>query len=233
MEGTMLDLTQELHRPRHDAGWMVKVAVGSAFSLTILKWYLFPLACFAAGYVYRIFAARFKGEGEEKLPEWHDWKELFVTGLIFLLITIGYYLVPAFSFSLSESILMGGLLAKLVALVFLAVSALLFVGALFFLPMGLAQYTRHEQISSAFTVREIWDKIMNIGDDYFKITLLSALAIAALYVIRHIPVLGALLAALLGFYASLVFASLFGQLCRKAYAQETPTPPAESAESES
>ncbi len=225
----MLDLTQELHRPRNDAGWPVKVAIGTAFSLTILKWYLFPLACFAAGYVYRIFTARFNGEDTEKLPEWQDWKELFVTGLIFLLITIGYYLVPAFSFTLSESILMGGVLAKLVGLVFLAVSALLFVGALFFLPMGLAQYTRREQISSAFAVREIWDKIMNIGDDYFKITLLSALAIVALYVIRHIPVVGAILAALLGFYASLVFASLFGQLCRKAYAGESPTEPPDTA----
>ncbi len=224
----MLDLTHELHRPRNDAGWPVKVAIGTAFSLTILKWYLFPLACFAAGYVYRIFAARFSGEGDEKLPEWDDWKELFVTGLIFLLITIGYYLVPAFSFSLSESILMGGLLAKLVGLVFLAISALLFVGALFFLPMGLAQYTHREQISSAFAVREIWDKIMNIGDDYFKVTLLSALVIVALYIIRHIPVIGAILAALLGFYASLVFASLFGQLCCKAYHETAPAVPADT-----
>jgi len=61
---------------------------------------------------------------------------------------------------------------------------------------------------------------MNIGDNYFKITTLSILAVILLYVIRLIPVIGLVAASALAFYTSLVFASLFGKICREAWGEE-------------
>jgi uncharacterized membrane protein len=220
----MFNLAEELKRPMADAGWTIKVLIGSAFSLAffwhphmVLKLIFFPLTFFSMGYLYRIFVNHFQRIEEGKLTEWKDWKEIFLKGLVIFLIGFGYCLIPGFSFMVSDSILMGGFLAKIVGLIFMAATAFLFVVALFLLPMGIAQYTRDEKFSSAFAIRESWDKIMNIGDDYFKITLLAIAVIILLYVIGFISYLGPILNALIGFYAGLVLASLFGQVCREAY----------------
>jgi MFS family permease len=217
----MLDLAKEFQQPMEDPGWIVKVLIGSLLILTCFwQWFLLPLALFSLGYIYLIFVNHFRMEEEEKLPEWKDWKDLFVKGFVFLLIGLIYYIIPWFSYSLSNSILMGGVLAKMVGLIFLAGTALLFVAALFFLPMGIAQYTREEKYSAAFNIKSIWDKIMNIGDNYFKITTLSILAIIILYITHLIPVIGLVAASALAFYTSLVFASLFGKICREAWGGE-------------
>lgn len=213
----MIDLAKELNRPREDAGWIVKVGIGMICSLS-LKWYLLPLTFFATGYLYRHFSDTFHRKDVNRLPEWEDWKGMFLSGLIIFLIVVGYLVLPKFSYAVAGSVLKGGALAKLVAMAFFAVTALLFVAAFFFIPMGIAQYARHERISSAFYIREIWDRIMNVGDDYFKITLLSIAAIILFAVLRGIlPFLGPLLAAAAGFYISLVLAALFGEVCREAY----------------
>ncbi len=214
----MLDLAREIRRPAEDPGWLVKLLVGTALSLTVIKWYLFPLSFFAAGYLYNLFVNHFKQEETGKLPEWEDWKRLFLNGLILLLICTGYLILPEFCYMVSSSILEGGFLAKIVGLVFMAGTALLTLAAFFFIPMAVAQYNRNEKISSAFRIREIWDRIFNVGDDYFKITLLAVIVLIVLAVIRIIPWIGSILASLSGFYAGLVFAPLFGQVSREAYA---------------
>jgi len=216
---TMVDLARELYRPREDAGWIVKVGIGALFSLALQRWYLLPLTFFAAGYLYRHFSDTFQGKETDGLPEWEDWKGLFLTGFIVFLITAGYLIVPRFCYALSRSVLAGGILAKMVAMAFFAVTALLYVAAFFFIPMGIAQYVREEKISAAFYIREIWDRIMNVGDDYFKITLLSIVALILFAVLRAFPFIGPLLAAAAGFYISLVLAALFGEICRKAYGE--------------
>ncbi len=222
----MIDLAKELHRPREDAGWIVKVGIGTFFSLSLQWWYLFPLTFFATGYLYRRFFDAFHRKDTDRLPEWEDWKGMFLNGLVVFLIAVGYLALPEFSYAVAKSVLKGGVLAKLVAMAFFAVTALLFVAAFFFIPMGIAQYSRHEKISSAFYIREIWDRIMNVGDDYFKITLLSIIAIILFAVIRGIlPYLGPLIAAAAGFYISLVLAALFGEVCRKAYEEKESTEP--------
>ncbi len=224
----MLDLAKELHRPREDAGWIAKVGIGTLFSLALQKWYLLPLTFFATGYLYRHFSETFHRKDANRLPEWEDWKGLFLKGFIIFLITAGYLVLPQFCYEVSKSVLEGGILAKMVSMAFFAVTALLYVAAFFFIPMGIAQYSRVEKISSAFYIREIWDRIMNVGDDYFKITLLSIVSIILFAVLRGIlPFLGPLIAAAAGFYISLVLAALFGEVCREAYEER------ESAESES
>jgi hypothetical protein len=228
---TMLDLAKELNRPRQEAGWVVKVAIGALFSLAMEQWFLWPLTFFATGYLYRVFSNNFTQAQELPLPDWMEWKELFVNGLIVFLIVAGYVILPEFCYLVSKSVFEGGSLAKLVAMAFFAGTALLFVAAFFFIPMGIAQYARHKKISSAFVIREIWDRIMNVGDDYFKVTLLSIISIVLFAVLRDIiPYLGPILAVLAGFYISLVLATLFGQVCRESYGEVMQQPATEPAE---
>lgn len=213
----MLDLNREFRRPIDDPGWIAKVVIGAVFILARQKWFLFPLVLFSYGYLYRVFVNRFRMEEEGRLPEWKEWKDLFLEGLVVFLLALGYYIIPGFFYRVSASILMGGILAKMVGLIFMAGTALLFVAALFFVPMAIAQYVRTEKFSAAFAIQEIWNRIMNIGDDYFKVTLLTILTIVALFILGLIPYAGIFLDALLGFYALLVIASLFGQVCRGAW----------------
>lgn len=218
----MLDLAKDLNRPLQEEGWIVKVAIGALFSLALQQWILLPLTFFATGYLYRVFSNNFMQGQEPSLPEWREWKELFVNGLIVFFIVAGYVILPEFFYLISKSVFEGGNLAKLVAMAFFAGTALLFVIAFFFIPMGIAQYARHKKISSAFVVREIWDRIMNVGDDYFKTTLLSIVSLVLFAILRDIiPYLGPLLAAVAGFYISLVLAALFGEVCREAYEETT------------
>ncbi len=50
---------------------------------------------FAFGYLYR-FSAQLRRTGEVSLPEWNDWKGLFIDGLKFGLIWLVYWLLPIF-----------------------------------------------------------------------------------------------------------------------------------------
>jgi hypothetical protein len=139
---------------------------------------------------------------------------------------------------------MGGLLAKFVGLVFMAVTALLYVAAIFFIPMGIANFARSERISQAFSIKDVWEKIMDVGDDYFKLVLMAIVTIIALYIIRLVPLLGPIVAALAGFYVALAIAALFGEVCREAEGLgpapaaveeepvETPMPETEETEEE-
>ncbi|MDX1763449.1 MAG: DUF4013 domain-containing protein [bacterium] len=218
----MLDLRQEFEQPTEDPGWIVKVIIGGVLMMAShWQWLFFLLAFFSLGYIYRYFKSRLEKVDEGLLPEWRSWQDLFIKGIVIFLIFFGYFLIPRISYEVTDSILMGGVLAKLVALIFMAITALLYVAALFLIPMAIAEYTKSDQISTAFNLKSVWNKIMDVGDDYFKAVLLTIVTIIALYIIRLFPVIGPIAGALVGFYAALVIASTYGQICRQAYAEES------------
>jgi hypothetical protein len=222
----MLDLKHELKQPMEDPGWIIKIIIGAALIVSSSwHWLFFLLTFFAFGYIYRHFAAHLDMRAKELLPDWKNWQDLFLKGVIIFLILLGYFVIPRFSYMVTDSILMGGLLAKFVGLVFMAVTALLYVAAIFFIPMGIANFARSERISQAFSIKDVWEKIMDVGDDYFKLVLMAIVTIIALYIIRLVPLLGPIVAALAGFYVTLAIAALFGEVCREAEGLE-PAPTA-------
>lgn len=217
----MLDLRQEFEQPREDPGWIIKVIIGALLIMAShWHWLFFLLAFFSLGYVFQLFKSRFEKVDEGLLPEWRSWQDLFIKGIVIFLILFGYFLIPRISYQVTDSILMGGILAKFVALIFMAITALLYVAALFLAPMGIAEYTKNDQIFAAFKLKTVWDRIMDVGDDYFKVVLVSLVTIVALYIIRLFPFIGPIVGALIGFYAALVIASAYGQICRQAYSED-------------
>ena len=93
-----------------------------------------PLAnIFALGYLYR-FSMQLRRSGKVKLPEWRDWKRLFIDGLKFGFIWLIYWVLPlVFAYSVSKlfSALGFGLFAYLSITVTFFVASILFCSALY------------------------------------------------------------------------------------------------------
>ncbi|HCR30981.1 MAG TPA: hypothetical protein DIV79_13290 [Opitutae bacterium] len=83
----MHSIEQVTKRLSADRNWFNKCMLGVLFSII-------PLVHFVAfGYLYRLFLQG-KRQEEISLPEWSDWKELFVDGLKCFLVVFLFAFVP-------------------------------------------------------------------------------------------------------------------------------------------
>ncbi len=187
----MIDLESALQLPTRDSSWTRKVLIGGLLNLV-------PIINFLSlGYAYRLFRNTLQGE-LFSLPEWEDWGDLFVQGFVVFLI---------------------GLLYNLPSLILLAIHPLLgilaFIAAALLLPMALARYAVGGNFSQAFQLGDIWGEIQKIKGDYYIAWLVTVAISIVLLMIFMIPVLGWIISAIVGFYAYLIYAGLFGEICAK------------------
>ena len=83
----MPTIEQVSKRLRSDRNWFTKCLMGVLFCCIPI------LHFFACGYLYRMFRAG-KAQKAFALPEWGDWKGLFIDGLKFFLIAFIFGLIP-------------------------------------------------------------------------------------------------------------------------------------------
>lgn len=188
----MIDLETAFKFPTTDRDWKSKVMIGGVLNIV-------PVINFLSmGYALGLFQRGLEGEELGILPEWEHWGTLFVQGLIVFLIGLIYNLASLILFLIHPVL---GFLA------FVAVSILF--------PAALAQYVLTGNFSQAFALGEIWRRIQQTRNDYFIAWLVVAGITIVLVVVGMIPVLGYLISAIIGFYAYLVFAVLFGEICSR------------------
>jgi hypothetical protein len=92
---------------------------------------------FAFGYLYRL-SRQTRRTGQLNLPEWGDWRELFMDGLKFAVVWLAYWLLPILLAMAVSGVLVGLGLGALSYLLFSAVfvlSPVLFSSALYRLQM--------------------------------------------------------------------------------------------------
>jgi len=82
-------------------------------------------------------------------------------------------------------------------------------------PMALAQYAMSGNFSQAFQIKNVWIRIQQTRNDYLVAWLVMVGISIVLLIIGTIPILGWIVAATIGFYAYLVFAVLFGEICSR------------------
>jgi hypothetical protein len=116
-----------------------------------------------------------------------------------------------------------------VSLLFLLLSAVWSLAALYVLPAGLAHFARTGRMGSAFAVRRFWP-VLTSGTYLVAWLLALAVSFATGFVIGFVsilPGLGVLLGFVLAYYAAVVAARLYGQgYANATSAEDGPEPPA-------
>lgn len=112
-------------------GFGLKLLIGGLLSFVPI------VNIFAFGYLYR-FSRKTRKAGQVSLPEWSDWRALFLDGLRFGVVWLAYWLLPIVLMSLISGLLYSiGLsaIAYLVTSITVLISPILFSSALYRLQM--------------------------------------------------------------------------------------------------
>ena len=88
-----MNINMELFRfPLDDPRWKNKAVIGGL--LVLLGSFIYPLFLPVYGYAVRIMRQTIEGR-QASLPEWDDWGELWLDGLRYFAVILGY-LLPVF-----------------------------------------------------------------------------------------------------------------------------------------
>jgi len=178
---------------------------------------LIPVANFLTdGYRYRLFQGGVQGNME--MPEWKDWQDLFVRGLLFYLVQLVYFL-PALLILLFSLLFAGwqtGGSGDRVMTAGLTLGLFLLLLAALLLPMGWAHFAATGRFGSAFEFNIIISLIKTVTTRYAALLLLLVAMWLVLGVIALVPVLGIFVAIIGAFYIKVVFALLLGELYRSS-----------------
>jgi hypothetical protein len=112
---------------------------------------------FILGYQYDI--VKFSIDKRQDLPGFSDILGMFIRGIKYLIVVVGYSIIPLLVF-------VGGVMLlddSSMVLVMLVISGLLFVISYFILIMGVNNMVAHDSIRKAFDFGEIFDNISNLG----------------------------------------------------------------------
>jgi hypothetical protein len=142
---------------------------------------------FSEGYRYRIFQNGTKNNIE--MPEWNEWGELFIKGLLFFAIKLIYLLIPLLFFLFALLIFYfvpNSLSSLLLATVFVVIIYSIFY---FFLPMGLANFASTGDFFRAFQIKAVIQTIKANLSQYLLIIIIFFglwIVSAAFYFIPYI-----------------------------------------------
>ena len=213
-----MDIVEEIKFPTKDSDWIKKVLIGGILGLI-------PIINFI---VYGYYLKVIKGAFEEKstMPEWEDWGDLFIKGLIVLIISIVYMIIPIIVMLASAGGMMfaalsgdptaavGGLGAAIGGLLLGSILILIFG---FVLPMGVVMYAKEDSIGAAFRIKEVLSRIKSVFGDYITTYIVLIVLIFVLSFIGSIPIIGWLIAIFGYFYLFVTIWNMFG----KTYTRST------------
>ena len=207
-----MDIVETVKFPANDVEWIKKILIGGLLMLI-------PIVNFIT-LGYYIKTMRGGIDGNSSLPEWDDWGNLFVKGLLVVIVVFIYMLIPlavmflsiggaAISSIASDDVspasictIIGGSLVSVV---------LMFIVFLL-LPMALSIYAKEDSIVAAFGIGEIISRIKSvIGEYIIAILVLYALMFIVSF-ISMIPFIGWVVMIFANFYVALVAANMFGKV---------------------
>lgn len=226
-------LTEALEYPRSSDDWLKTVFFGGVF--VFFGWLIVP-AVLVAGYLVRVL--RGSMAGDETPPEFTDWSDLFSDGLRAAAIVIGYSLLPAVVVTVAAII--GGAIASagtdaavglgtIVLLLGSLLGALLGLAAAYLIPAGVANYAETDRLAAGFS----WSDLRPVlfSGTYATAWLVGAAivvgAVIVLTALNIVPVIGSLVAVLLGpfvtFFAEVAAFFVIGRAWAEMHPIETET----------
>lgn len=216
-----MDVAKSFTYTFEDERWIVKVLVGGVLSII-------PIASFLVG-GYMIEVARNIALGAaDGLPEWDDWGQKFIRGVLSWLINMIYSL-PLILMGMCLGLALaitgegknGDALSALLSVCFGLPMALYALVVALWLPAARLRYAVTDNVATAFQFREILDFISaNLSNYALAIAASIGAAVAATLVgivVAGVTCgLGAILSPFIGFVEYVVMAHLFGQVYRQA-----------------
>lgn len=206
-----MDIANAIKRPFSD---MTKFIIGAILNILPI------INFFSAGYVIRVANASIKKD-IKSMPEWNDFGDLFVKGLLgFLILMIwlipaliivgiigGTALISAFSGSFDLA-----LIAELGTA--LLIGAILFIIIGYFVPLAILSYADKDKFSAGFDVSKIVKKAFT--PEYFVRWLISIFIMMVFTVIAGlIPKLSIVLTPIASFASMIIMFTLIGEVYNK------------------
>ncbi len=136
---------------------ITQVSANDMYIVTALSIISFIITLFVMGYQYNV--VRFAIDKKEGLPGFTDITNTFVNGIKFFIVAIAYYIIPAAV--LFIGILLSGDSSALPIVVL--ISLILFIVAYFLQIMAVNNMVANDSLKKAFDLREITEKIANLG----------------------------------------------------------------------
>ena len=198
----MVDYTRAIKRPFSDFN---KLLIGIVLQIIPI------VNLIAAG--YQLECAKTAMKKNFKLPEWKNFGDYFVQGLVVLVIGLAYMLIPLILMVVSGvGIVMGAIKGNFAALggagIGMIASLLLLLAALYILPSALMNYVKSGKIGSAFSFGEVLGKALT--GKYFVAWLVAVIYGFVLMVpLSFIPIIGWAIA---GFIAGVTSMTIFGEV---------------------
>ena len=206
----MVNIGELLKRPFSDKQWPAKIAIGGVVSIVPI------LNFFAFGYIVNLIRQTLKKE-EAILPEWTNWGKLFTDGIMYFVIGLIYMIIPGLIFGIGMAL--GGINLGILSMLFRAIviflSSIVGLAATFILPMAICHYVATEDLKSAFSWKEIQERIKAVAKEYgtvYLITLGLYVAFSICYMLLSFIFIGFIIAPFLYFYLSLVIMRMFAEI---------------------
>ncbi|QLG27463.1 DUF4013 domain-containing protein [Halorarum halophilum] len=210
-------ISDSLDYLRTGEGWERTALIGGL--LAFFSFLLVP-GFLVMGYLLRVLRATMHGD-EADPPVFDDWTAMGVDGLKAFVISLVYGFVPgvvlaaafAFGFAgLASGSDAGALTGGLVLLVGGLVALLLSLAAAYVVPAAILNYAATDRLGAGFAVGELTP--MLVDRTYmtaFAYAFVIALGVGVLSgLLNAVPLLGAIAAAFVGFYAGVMVAYIYG-----------------------
>lgn len=206
--------------------WVGRILIGGV--LGFLSVLLFPVFLLM-GYWVRVLEKTVAGDDEP--PEFDEWGDLFVKGMIGTVIGLAYAIVPTIVYSIAVLGLIGtgigiggdgGSFLAGIGFVTIFASIPLVLLIYYIVPAALTNYAREGTIGAAFDVSAIKPVLLSV--DYLMATLFPMGVAVALMIVNSIlavTVIGMVLVPFIGFYANVAIFRMFGNAFAKVSATAT------------
>lgn len=217
----MVDIKEAFTFQFKDDNWIVKILIGTVLNFI-------PIAnLFSMGYAYLVFKKGVKKESPS-LPEWDDWGDLFLKGLLLAVIAIIYLIIPGIILGIGSGItsagairgaqgLSGGTLMSIIGGIIIFGGGLIYFIVSLILPGVYANYANNdEEFSSIFQFLTIIKGIFAVIGDYL-IAIVIGIVVGIVCSILCVVFIGFIIVPIASFYLILSFAALYGMVFSGAF----------------
>jgi hypothetical protein len=217
-----MDIVEEIKFPGTNEDWLKKVLIGGILNIIPI------VNLLSSGYNLKVMKNGIEGKSE--MPEWGNWSDLFIKGLIAFVISLVYLIIPiivllislggiifaVLSAAISGDMSMAiGAISGAIGGILIGLALMIILG--FLIPMALGMYIKEENIGAAFRFTEVLSRIRSVFGDYLTVYIVLIILWIILGLFSAIPILGIFIMIFGGFYIAVVGANMFG----KVYAKST------------